>query len=158
MKTMETIISEHPFFQGLSPKHMELLAGCAKNVRFNADQFIVREGTESNEFFVLTKGKVALEILRPEKGPIRIQTIGEGDILGWSWLFSPYRRCFDARALELTRAICFDGECLRKKCDSDVELGYELVKRFSRIIGERLQAARMQLLDLYAPETEDKPR
>ena len=78
-----------------------------------------------------------------------IDTIQEGEVLGWSWLFPPYRWHFDARALQLTRAVAFDGKCLRDKCDRDHDLGYEMVRRFAEVITQRLQSARLQLLDLY---------
>ncbi len=149
MRTLESLLAEHPFFKGLDPRYLELLAGCASNVRFNAGEFIFREGGEANQFYLIRHGKVALEVFVPERGPVTIQTIDAGDVLGWSWLFPPYRWHFDARAVELTRAIAFDGQCLRTKCDEDHDLGYELMKRFARIITERLQATRLQLLDVY---------
>jgi CRP/FNR family transcriptional regulator, cyclic AMP receptor protein len=80
---------------------------------------------------------------------LTIQTLGVGEVLGWSWLFPPYRWLFDARTIELTRAIALDGKCLRAKCDEDHHLGYEMVKRFAQVIIERLQASRLQLLDVY---------
>jgi len=156
MKTLEPILAEHPFFAGLNEEHLKLLVGCAKNVRFNAGQFIFREGGDANEFYVVRHGRVALELFSPERGAIAIQTIGEGDVLGWSWLYPPYKWHFDARALELTRAIALDGVCLRNKCDLDHDLGYELMKRFGHIVETRLQATRIQLLDLYGGQPHKK--
>ncbi len=153
METLARLLAEHPFLQDLKPEHIELITGCASNVRFDADQFIFREGDEANQFYIIRHGKVALEIYAPGKGPITIETLEEGDILGWSWLFPPYHWHFDARAVELTRAIALDGKCLRNKCDEDHSLGYELVKRFSRVLVDRLQATRMKLLDLYGVES-----
>jgi len=149
MQTLEPILAEHPFLKGLDAQYLKLLVGCASNVRFNAGQFVFREGEEANEFYMIRQGKVALEILGAERGPITIQTVGEGDILGWSWLIPPYRWRFNARALELTRAIALDGKCLRTKSEEDRNFGYELLKRFSSIIVERLEATRLQLLDVY---------
>ena len=153
METLARLLAEHPFLQGLQPEHIELLTGCASNVRFDSGQFIFREGDEANHFYIIRHGKVALEIYAPGKGPITIETLEEGDILGWSWLFPPYHWHFDARAVELTRAIALDGKCLRTKCDEDPSLGYELVKRFSHVLVDRLQATRMKLLDLYGVES-----
>jgi CRP/FNR family cyclic AMP-dependent transcriptional regulator len=93
---------------------------------------------------------VAVEIFAPQKGPITIETVVEGDVLGWSWLVPPYNWRFDARAMEMTRAVALDGVCLRNKCETDHDLGYELMKRFANIIDRRLQATRLQLLDIYA--------
>lgn len=149
METLERILAEHPFFAGLDARHIQLIVGCATNVRFDAGQFIFREGEEANEFYVIRHGKVALEIFVPGRGPVTIQTLGEGEILGWSWLIPPYHWHFNARAIELTRAIALDGKCLRAKCEDDHDLGYELLKRFAHIVEQRLQATRLQLLDVY---------
>ena len=149
VQTLEPILSEHPFLKGLKPEYLKLIVGCASNVRFNAGQHLFREGEEANQFYMIRRGKVALEIFAPERGPITVQTVGEGDVLGWSWLIPPYRWRFDARALELTQAIALDGKCLRTKSEEDHALGYELLKRFSSIIVERLEATRLQLLDIY---------
>lgn len=149
METLEPILAEHPFFKELEEPYLQLIVGCATNVIFNAGQSIVREGEEANHFYLIRHGKVALEIATPKKSPITIQTIGEGEILGWSWLIPPYHWLFDAKAVELTRAIALDGKCLRKKCEEDHDLGYELLKRFAHIMDQRLQATRLQLLDVY---------
>lgn len=149
METLEPILAQHPFLKQLEPRRLKILVGCASNVRFNAGQILFHEGEEANQFYMIRQGKVAIEILAPELGPITVQTVGEGDVLGWSWLIPPYRWRFDARAVELTRAIALDGKCLRQKSEEDHDLGYELLKRFSGIIVERLEATRLQLLDVY---------
>lgn len=128
---------------------MKFIAGCATNVRFKAEEFLYREGDEANNFFVLREGKVAIEAFSPKRGAITIQTLTTGDVLGWSWLFPPYHTHFGVRAIEPTRALCLDGKCLRNKCEQDHDLGYELMKRFSEVMIQRLQATRLQLLDMY---------
>ena len=149
MGTLEAILAEHPFLKGLDPAHIEFIAGCASNVRFNKGDFIFREEDEADRFYLIRHGLVALDVFVPQRGPVTIDTIQEGEVVGWSWLFPPYRWHFDARALQLTRAVAFDGKCLREKCDKDAKLGYELVTRFSQVIMQRLQSSRLQLLDLY---------
>jgi CRP/FNR family transcriptional regulator, cyclic AMP receptor protein len=149
MENLERILVEHPFFQGMKEEQLELLVGCASNVRFDAGELILREGEEANIFYLIRHGRVALEIFAPERGPVTIQTLGEGEVLGWSWLVSPYRWRLSARAVELTRAVALDGKCLRAKSESDYHLGYELFKRFSQVMMERLQAAHFQLLNVY---------
>lgn len=149
MQTLEPYLAEHPFLKGLDPHHLKIIVGCASNVRFDAGQYILREGEEANNFYIIRHGIVAVELFAAERGTISIQTIGEGEILGWSWLIPPYRWRFDAKAVELTRAIALDGKCLRNKCEQDHALGYELLKRFVHIITSRLDATRLQLLDVY---------
>ncbi len=149
MENLGKILAEHPFLKGLESHYLDLIAGCASNVRFDAGQFIFHEGEEANQFYVIRNGKVALEIFSPERGAIEIDMLEEGDVLGWSWLIPPYHWRFDARAVELTRAIALDGKCLRNKCEEDHDLGYQLLKRFAHIIEQRLQSTRLQLLDVY---------
>ena len=149
METLEPILSEHPFLKGLDPRFIQLIVGCASNLRFNGGEYLFREGQEAGQFYIIRYGKVAVELAAAQRGVINIQTVGEGEILGWSWLIPPYSWRFDARAVELTRVIALDGKCLRAKCEEDHQLGYELLKRFSHIIAQRLEATRLQLLDLY---------
>jgi len=149
METLERVLGEHPFFKGLERPYLELLVGCASRVRFNAGEVIFRESEPANLFYLIRRGKVAVETFSPNRGSIIIQTLGEGQVLGWSWLIGPYRRRFDARAVELTRAIALDGECIRDKCEEDYHFGYELMKRVAQLMDQRLQATRLQLLDVY---------
>jgi CRP-like cAMP-binding protein len=149
METLERILAAHPFFGGLPASHLALLTGCASNVRFAAGQFLFHAGAAANEFFLVREGRIALEVAPPGRTPLAVQTLGAGEILGWSWLVPPYHWLYDARALEPSRAIALDGKCLRTKCEADHDLGYELLKRFALIMEQGLQAARLQLLDVY---------
>ncbi|MGO9595123.1 MAG: cyclic nucleotide-binding domain-containing protein [Steroidobacteraceae bacterium] len=149
MEGLEHILTEHPFFAGFSAEHSQLVAGCARNHRFNAGEYLFREGGPANEFFLIRHGRVALEIVSPGQTPIVFETLGEGQIVGASWLVPPYRWMSDARAVALTRAIGVDAACLRNKCETDHHLGYEMMKRFLPILVQRLDATRLQLLDVY---------
>jgi CRP/FNR family transcriptional regulator, cyclic AMP receptor protein len=149
MKTIEALLGEHPYFQGMSPAYLALIAGCGRNVQFQPGQYIHREGQEANTFYAIRQGKVALEMFAPGRGPVTLHTLGEGEVVGWSWLFPPYRWLFDARAVELTRAVHFDGLCLRGKCEADPVMGFDFMKRFAQVAVARLDAARLQLLDVY---------
>ena len=143
------MLSDVPFFAGLGASELELLAGCAKNVHFAQGDVLFREGDPANAFYVVRGGTVALETFAPARGGMTIETIDAGEVIGWSWLFAPYRWHFDARALSPVRATAFDGECLRGKCEQDPALGYDLMKRFAQVLIERLQWTRLRLLDVY---------
>lgn len=149
MKGIEQILGEQPFFAGFAREHAALVAGCARNRRFDPGEYLLREGEPANEFFLIRHGKVALEIVAPGQAPLVLGTVGVGEIVGASWLLPPYRWVFDARAIELTRAIGIDAACLRGKCDADHDLGYEMMKRFLPVVVKRLQATRLQMLDVY---------
>jgi len=146
---LERIVREHPFFAGLQEGFCTLICGCAKNVRFEAGQSLFHEGEAADQFYLIRHGRVALEITSPGRGTVTFQTLREGEIVGVSWLIPPYRWTYDAKALELTRAIAMDAACLRQKCETDHDLGYEMMKRFMPVLIQRLQATRMQILDVY---------
>ncbi len=149
MENLARIIGEHVFFQGLPPEYLDLLAGCAKNVRFERGEYLLREGGEADWFYLIREGRVSIQSATPGREPVTFQNIGEGDILGWSWLVPPYRWRFDAAALEPVRAFALDGACLRAKCETDHNLGYELLKRISLIMAHRLHNTRVQALDVF---------
>jgi CRP/FNR family transcriptional regulator, cyclic AMP receptor protein len=153
METLENVLSEHPFVKGLPERYLELLVGCCANARFEVGEIILREGEPAHQFFLIRQGKVVLEIYSPERGPMMVLTLGPGEALGWSWLFPPYRWKFDARAVEQTRAFVIEAECLRKKCEEDHDFGYEILKRFLHMVEERLEATRLQLMNVYETNT-----
>jgi len=149
METIDALLRDVPLFNGLSDDYVGLIAGCGSNVVFGPDEVLFREGDTADTFYVIRHGRVAVETFVPSSGPMTIETIEPGEIVGWSWLFPPYRWQFDARAVTTLRATAFDGACLRGKCEEDPRLGYELMTRFAQVIVDRLQWTRLRLLDLY---------
>lgn len=149
MEGLERIIREHQFFRDLDPRFVALVVGCAKNVRFEAGEYLFREGGEADQFYLIRHGRVALEMASPNDGAVTIQTLGEGELVGLSWIVPPYRWAYDARALELTRAVSLDAVCLRRKLDDDHDLGYEVMQRLVPVLIDRLQGTRLQMLDVY---------
>jgi CRP-like cAMP-binding protein len=149
MRTLDEVVLDAPAFAGLEEPFAARLAGCAQTAGFERGEALFREGDPADHFYVVRRGRVALEIFVPGRGPLTIETLEPGEIVGWSWLFPPHRWHFDARALEDVRAVAVDGACLRGKCDEDPAFGYELMRRFSAIMIERLQATRLRLLDVY---------
>ena len=149
MKTIDTLIHDVPIFRGMSQEALELVSGCASNVRFVDGETLFREGDEANVFYVVRHGRVALDMFVPARGPVTIETVDPGEVIGWSWLFPPYRWHFDAKALGLVRATMFDAACLRQKCERDPAFGYDLMGRFAQVLIERLQWTRLRLLDVY---------
>jgi CRP/FNR family cyclic AMP-dependent transcriptional regulator len=149
MRTIEQYLPDHPFFAGLDAQALALAVGCAKNVSFHAGEFLFREGEPADQFFVVRRGRVAIEVHDPAVGTKVVDTADAGDVVGWSWLVPPYHWRFDARAVEATGAVAFDGLCLRGKCEEDPVLGYELMQRVAQGMFGRLIAARVRLLDLY---------
>ena len=107
--------------------------------RFGTAEIVFREGEIANRFYLIRHGKVSLESHGDGPDAITLQTIGAGDVLGWSWLFAPYYWHFNACAPEPTEAIFFYGTRLRERCEEDREFGYQLMRRVSGVLIQRLQ-------------------
>lgn len=155
METLRPILEVHPFFKDLKPEYLDFMVGCASNVRFKEGEIILKEGDAAEKFFLVRQGKVAIEITKATHHAITIQTVHDGDILGWSWLIPPHRNRFNCRALEDTRAIALDGKCLRNKCEENRDMGYELLKRLAVVFTQRLEETRRQLINIYEIEAQN---
>jgi CRP/FNR family transcriptional regulator, cyclic AMP receptor protein len=153
MKNIEQVIGEHPFFADLPDNQRAVIAGCAEMAACKAGSRLFQVDGEAEHFFLLRHGSVSLEHPVPGRQVFRFETIGEGGVIGWSWLFPPYRYQFDARALEDVSVVRFDGKCLREKCEQDPALGYNLMKRFAQVMVQRYADTRLQLIDVYGKET-----
>ena len=142
-------LEAHPFTRGMDPRHIHALADCARNHAVQAGEYLWRQGDQAEGLFLIQSGDVALEIWIPNEGPLSVETIHAGEIVGGSWLGPPHHWQFDARALTALQAVVINGECIEKACEQDGALGYELLKRFALVIGARLQRTRLRLLELY---------
>ncbi len=146
MKIDTALLAAQPFLKGFSRQQLEVLSNNAMEVEFPADKIIFSEGLAANRFYIILEGEVALESATGKKSRRLIQTIKAGDVLGWSWLFAPYKWNFDARAVKPTKAIIFFATTLRELCERDRAIGYEWMKRVSKVVIKRLQATRLQSL------------
>ena len=154
---LETRVELHPFLVGLQWHHIKLLADCAMAKTFVTDEFLFRQGEFANRFYLLEEGEIVLEADDSEGERVVIERVGNGKLTGWSWLFPPYVWHFDARATRPTTAIFFYGTILREYCEREPSLGYELFKRMSAVMIERLQNARVQLLRAHASKRASAP-
>lgn len=149
IQSIAELIRSHAFFADMRSEWIELIAGCGSNFVFRPGEVIAREGERCEVFYALRRGRVAVELYAPGVGARTIQTLGDGAILGWSWLFPPHLWRFDLRAIETTHAVRFEAACLLPKCDASPEMGYDFMRRFSGVMSDRLEATRLQLLDVY---------
>ncbi|PPQ28008.1 cyclic nucleotide-binding domain-containing protein [Rhodopila globiformis] len=150
MEGLERILGEHRLFVGLPQPFVALAAGCARNVAFNAGDYLFRSGDPADWIYLVRHGHVALEAAVPGRGAVMFETVSEGDVAGLTWLLPPYRWDHDARAIEPTRALALDATCLRNKWETDHDLGCEVLKRFLGLLVQKVNAARFQVLDIYA--------
>lgn len=148
---MRRLLRESAFFAGFDEALLERVIPCARHGQFPAGAYILRDGEKSDTFHLLRHGTVAIELAAPPRGRILIQTLHEGDTIGWSWLVPPYHWNFDARAVSLVRTLAIDAARLRDLAEQDHEFGFRLMQRLVPLIAGRLTAARLQMLDLYAP-------
>jgi CRP/FNR family transcriptional regulator, cyclic AMP receptor protein len=143
------LVATHPLLAGLPGDAVGEVAGCARNVAYAPGDLLLAEGDVADTLFLVRRGRIAIEIHAPDRGPIVVETVGPGATVGWSWLFPPHRWQFDARAVDAVGVIAVDGKCLRAKADADDAFGHQLVTRMASVLLERLQATRIRLLDLY---------
>lgn len=151
-ESMATRVALHPFLAGMHRTQLALLQDCAMAAHFNEGQIILREGECAKQFHLIESGSVVLESGVGFGKPVVIETIGAGDLLGWSWMFPPHVWHFSARAIKPTETIFFHGTILRQYCERDHSLGYELVKRMSAVMARRLQAARAKMLAIHSKQ------
>jgi CRP/FNR family transcriptional regulator, cyclic AMP receptor protein len=149
-KTLAEVVREHAFMEGMKQSHILKIADMALEIQFARDQMIFKEGDESALFYLIVAGKVALEVSAPGR-ILRVQTLGPGDELGWSSLLGTGGKQFNARSLEPVHALAFDGARLRQACEQDPAFGYQFMLKLVNVVARRLQATRLQLLDVYAP-------
>ncbi|RMF29279.1 MAG: cyclic nucleotide-binding domain-containing protein [Candidatus Nitrosothermus koennekii] len=141
------MIKNHALFKDIDAD-LTPLVEYAKDIIFQKNDFIFHEGEDANSFYLITYGKISLELSTAHRGRIIIQTLGKDEVLGISWLFPPYKWHFDARALELSRVVKLDANLVMRRCEEDNRLGYYLMKRFAGVIMKRLQAVRFQLIEM----------
>jgi CRP-like cAMP-binding protein len=139
----------HPFLNGLSEQHRILLASRAQPFVAGPGELLAREGEVAKTFYLIHTGQVALDTHTPDRGMVPFQTVGPGEIVGWSWLVPPHRWRFDCRAAGQVQGLAFEADWLRERCNQDHELGYQLLRQLVGVIANRLAATRLQLLDIY---------
>ncbi len=148
-ETIVELIGGHPLLEGLSPTDVEQVAGCSRNVVAEPGDILFLEGDPATTLYLIRRGRVSLEVHAPGRGPLVIETVGPRSVVGWSWLFPPYRWNFTGRVTSPLGAVAVDGNCLRAKAEADHELGFLLMRRFASLMLERLQATELRVLDLY---------
>lgn len=144
-------VVRHGFLGALSPFHRDRLAGFAHEVSFPAGTRVFEEDGVADRFWIISSGLVALDVHVPGRRAAVVETLGEGDLLGWSWLFEPYRWHLGAQARTAVVASEFDAERVRAACEEDPAFGLAVTDCVAQVIARRLKSTRTRLLDLYGP-------
>ena len=149
--TLLAVLKQHPFVEEFQPEHIDRLRSLAREVGFERDQVIFREGDDTHDFYLIVSGRVALEMHEPDH-VLRVQSLGAGDELGWSSILMGRGKYFQARALDPVQALAFDGGQLLEACRADKAFGFAFMYRMLGVVSERLQATRLQLHDMHSPK------
>lgn len=145
------ILGANPFFHGLTPEHLDFLAGCSRPESLRRNAILFHENAPARAFYLLRSGRITIEVPAIEGPAMDVQTLEPGELIGWSWLIPPYRWNFQGRAEADAELIAFDGELIRERCEADHDFGYRLVRDFAELMSRRLEAARLKLMSEWSP-------
>lgn len=155
MTTASDLLAAHAFLAGMSEEHLTRISYWSRRTVFHPGTRVFNEGSRADRFWLIREGEVQLDTRLPRDGEVLVETIGSGTVLGWSWMFPPYRWRFGATALGPVLAMEFDANGIRQLCESDPALGYDLTRRFTSVVINRLQATRIRLLDAHNADADD---
>ena len=148
---IQDYLSTHAFFSGLDENFMKFLSNSATELKIEKGDVLFQQGERADKFYLLRNGQISVQVPALMGPTLEIQTLGEDQMLGWSWLIPPYRWNFQARAAEDSNLLEFDGSAILARCEEDPKFGYELLKRFAALMSERLDAARQKMMDEWNP-------
>ena len=151
MSLIDDYLSTHAFFSGLSEGYVKLLSEFATEKHVDKGIVLFQQGRSADKFYLVRKGQVSVQVPALVGPPLELQLLGENQMLGWSWLIPPYRWNFLARAVEDSELIEFDGAAILARCEEDPKFGYELFKRFTALMSERIDSARQKMMDQWNP-------
>lgn len=146
---MQAFLEKQDFFAGLEQEYLEFLAENAEEQEVAADEVLFRYDDKAGNFYVVVEGDITLEVAALEGPSLKLQEVGPGEVIGWSWLIPPYRWNFQGRAQKATTVYAFDGKAIRKRCEEDCDFGYAVLKRFSELMSARLAFARQRMIDVW---------
>lgn len=150
-RPIESALRRHDFTENLSDAQVAKLASFASTQTFHADERVLKAGDRADRCYLIQEGQIAVEVYHPTRGGVPIQTVGEGKVLGWSWLVKPYRWAFDAMTYTFTRTIVLEGVRLREAMEADPEFGYPVLIQFMEVCAERISNSRLQMIDMFDP-------
>jgi len=145
------VLADAPVFQGMSTEYVERLAGHAAERKVENGTCLFRSGDPAKHFYLLVEGEISIEIPALSGPTLQVQRLKPVRVLGWSWLLPPFKWSFNARAETDARVLEFDGESVLNECESDPTFGFEVIKRFSGLMAERLDAAHRKMMEQWSP-------
>ena len=139
-------LATHPFLHGISEDHLVVLARAASDIIVPARHRFFEDGGHATRFWLIQSGHVTVDVHVPGQGRVPVDTIGMGEMVGWSWMFPPFTWAFGAVAATPVEAFEFDAPVVREYCASDPVLGYEVTQRVAQVLTMRLKSTRNRLI------------
>ena len=144
-------LSSHDFFSELGDEVLEFIAQHTSTHKLKKGEILFQQSERADKFYVIRSGKISIQIPAVMGPTLELQSLGENQILGWSWLIPPYKWNFQSKAEEDSELLEFDGTAILERCEQDPKFGYELLKRFTTLMSSRLEAARQKMMDEWNP-------
>jgi CRP/FNR family cyclic AMP-dependent transcriptional regulator len=144
-------LSAHEFFSEFSDDVLKFLCECSSTREIKKGQILFRQGEHADKFYVVRNGRISIQMPAIMGPTLEIQTLGKDQVLGWSWLISPYQWNFQTKAEEDSELLQFDGTAILARCEQEPKFGYELLKKFAGLMSVRLNAARQKMMDEWNP-------
>ncbi|MFC1665224.1 Crp/Fnr family transcriptional regulator [Pseudomonadota bacterium] len=148
-ESIKAYLNEHEFFNGINPEFLDFISDHVVVQEFASQQCVFQQDSDAEYFYIVKQGKVNVEVPSLVGAPLVLQSLTDGGVLGWSWLIAPYRWYFEARAIQPSTLLTFDGKALREHCDRDPSFGYDMLKRVAVLMMHRLDAARIQAIEAF---------
>jgi len=144
-------LSAHEFFSEFSDDVLKFLCECSSTREIKKGQILFLQGEHADKFYVVRSGRISLQMPAIMGPTLEIQTVDEDQVLGWSWLISPYQWNFQTKAEDDSELLQFDGAAILAQCEQDPKLGFELVKKFAALMSVGLNAARQKMMNEWNP-------
>jgi len=144
-------LSAHEFFSEFSDDVLKFLCECSSTREIKKGQILFLQGEHADKFYVVRSGRISIQMPAIMGPTLEIQAVDEDQVLGWSWLISPYQWNFQTKAEEDSELLQFDGVAILARCEQEPKFGYELLKKFAGLISVRLNAARQKMMDEWNP-------
>lgn len=147
--SMSDEIRDSSFFKDLPEDQLQKLVAIGREIEYRAREEVFHEHEPAKDVFLITSGQVALVICEAGLGCRQIMSVKEGDLIGWSPLLDRARLSDTARTLTPVKAIAFDGGKLLELCEQNPQFGYQFMRSTAKVLSERLNAVRWQLVDVH---------
>ena len=145
------LIRRYKYFSSISIEQLNMLASIAEEVEYESGHYFHQEGEDIGKVYIVVEGEISLITSLPQQDKeVVINTMGTGDVFGWTSLLPPYTAGSGAKSVSKCKLIEFGSAELREKFQADYKFGYLMMIKIAQIIRERLDAIVMETLAYQA--------